>query len=86
MQDSSHPETLINLIVLTQHLGKPPEVSASLSLSIIRHLPQSTSFPACTFKTDPTFVSLQVTNRYLSQLKDAHKSHPFVKDYLTKVK
>uniref|UniRef100_A0A6M2DVT7 Coatomer subunit epsilon n=1 Tax=Xenopsylla cheopis TaxID=163159 RepID=A0A6M2DVT7_XENCH len=49
-KDPNNIDTLINMSVVSQHLGKAPEVAS----------------------------------RYLSQLKDSHSQHPFVKDLMQK--
>lgn len=49
-RDCNHPDTLVNMIVLSQHLGKEAEVCG----------------------------------RYVSQLKDSYRSHPWVQDFAAK--
>lgn len=63
-RDSNNPEVLINMIALQRHLEKGPEVCVFVK-----------GEKMC-FST----IFLQIGNRYLSQLKDAHPEHPYIKD------
>ena len=58
-KDPNNADTLVNMIVLSQHQGKAPEVGQFLNL----FLPNE---------------HYQVSNRYLSQLKDMDPNHGFV--------
>ena len=58
-KDPNNADTLVNMIVLSQHQGKAPEVGQFLNL----------------FLTNEHY---QVSNRYLSQLKDMDPNHGFV--------
>ena len=60
-KDPNNPDTLVNMIVLTQHQGKAPEVVQRNVSTISMLIP-----------------TVQVSNRYLSQLKDMDPNHSFV--------
>ena len=60
-KDPNNPDTLVNMIVLTQHQGKAPEVVQRNVSAISMLIP-----------------TVQVSNRYLSQLKDMDPNHSFV--------
>jgi len=34
---------------------------------------------------DSVLVYVQVSSRYVSQLKDSHRNHPFIRDYMQRV-
>ena len=60
-KDPNNPDTLVNMIVLTQHQGKAPEVVQRNVSTMSMLIP-----------------TVQVSNRYLSQLKDMDPNHSFV--------
>ena len=85
-RDPNNVDTLINLIVLSQQTGKPTEVKyTQYQHNVIVQFDEKKLLFSI-LETDINFWLLyfQVCNRYMTQLKDDHPKHPFVKGFLQK--
>ncbi|VDD93669.1 unnamed protein product [Enterobius vermicularis] len=77
-RDANYAEALINLVVVTQFLGKPPEAQKDIDNALLNKLLNCFKF-CC-------LPARNVTNRYIKQLKEDHADHPWTKDFLAKEK
>ncbi len=72
-KDPANADALINMIALAQHTGKAPEVGGREKEMVLIAAIVSLYYYYYYY-----YSVFQVSNRYLTQLKDDHPSHPFV--------